>query len=289
MKVPSLAARPPYDRPLARDVYQHPPRRLRPADAGVTRRSLFGLKPAAPASDESDGEAATAQVLAAWEPGPREELWKALEPVAEVMADLAGIRPGAKVLDVGIADGSPSRPWTVRGAAVTGCDFADAHALGFGDGEFDAVLSAFGAAFAPRPERAAAELCRVIRPGGVVTVAAWSPRGLPGSLHALARDLDPVLARVLSPGEWGRQAVARERLSGLLEDLELRTRTVRLRYPDADAAFAALAVWTALDDAQLPALRPAFERLLASQNNSGAAVEIDARYLIACGRRRMDP
>jgi hypothetical protein len=127
-----------------------------------------------------------------------------------------------------------------------------------------------------------------VRPGGVVVTAAWVPRGLPGGLHALAQDLDPVLARVPSPGDWGRQAIVRERLAGLLDDLELRTRTVRLRYPDADAAFDALAVWSALGEAQLPRLRPAFDRLLASQNNSGSKVEIDARYLIASGRRRTD-
>jgi hypothetical protein len=71
----------------------------------------------------------------------------------------------------------------------------------------------------------------------------------------------------------------------LVDELELRTRTVRLRFEDVETAFAALTVWTALDDSHLLALRPGFDRLLASQNNSGTQVEIDARYLIASGRR----
>jgi hypothetical protein len=65
----------------------------------------------------------------------------------------------------------------------------------------------------------------------------------------------------------------------------VRARSVRLRFADDDAAFAGLGFWTSLEPAQLAAVRPHFERLLASCNNSAAAVEIDARYLIAVGRR----
>ena len=45
---------------------------------------------------------------------------------------------------------------------------ADAEALPWPDASFDAVVSVFGVMFAPDQERAASELLRVCRPGGVV-------------------------------------------------------------------------------------------------------------------------
>jgi len=44
----------------------------------------------------------------------------------------------------------------------------DAEELPFKDGEFDVVISMFGAMFAPRPERAATELLRVCKSGGLM-------------------------------------------------------------------------------------------------------------------------
>jgi SAM-dependent methyltransferase len=49
----------------------------------------------------------------------------------------------------------------------------DAEALTEGDGTFDAVVSGLVLNFIPRPERALAEMTRVARPGGVVTVYVW--------------------------------------------------------------------------------------------------------------------
>jgi SAM-dependent methyltransferase len=216
-------------------------------------------------------------------------MWRALEPVAAVIAEAAGVEAGARVLDVGAGEGNVARACAARGADVTACDFAKAEQLPFADGEFDAAISCFAAALLPRPSLVARELCRVVRPGGVVALSAWIPRGLPGRLHELSEQVDPLPQGVPSPAGWGRQAVARQRLEGLVEELELRTRTVRLRFADADATFDALAVWAALDDAQLQALRPGFDRLLAAQNNSGTQVEIDARYLLASGRRAPGP
>jgi hypothetical protein len=67
------------------------------------------------------------------------------------------------------------------------------------------------------------------------------------------------------------------RLEPLLESLELRTRTVQLAFPDAETFYAVIGA---------PAHeRPALDRLLASCNNAVGRVEIDARYLLATGRR----
>jgi SAM-dependent methyltransferase len=134
--------------------------------------------------------------------------------------------------------------------------------LPYPDGRFESVRSCFGAALAPSPRRMARELVRVVRPGGVVAMTAWSPRSLPGRLEEC---------------DWGRQEVMTARLGPLLEELELRTRSVQLRFADADALAAAMAV--------PPGLRAHFDRLLASCNNASRGVEVDARYLLAIGRR----
>ncbi|MEZ4728301.1 MAG: class I SAM-dependent methyltransferase [Caldilineaceae bacterium] len=53
----------------------------------------------------------------------------------------------------------------------------DAEQLPYPDAAFDLVCSHFGAMFAPRPERVAAELVRVCRPGGQIAMANWTPQG----------------------------------------------------------------------------------------------------------------
>jgi SAM-dependent methyltransferase len=294
-----------YDGGMTRDVYGRPPRPLPPEEAGITRRSLLRLPLTRTARLDVDFEAITDRVRGARERTSNDGLLRAIEPVAGLIAEVAGVEPGTRVLDACAGDGNVALACSAHGAEVTACDLAprmvergrdrcgdsvewviaDAASLPFADRVFDATLSAFGFARGPEPLRAAHELCRVTRPGGVVVLAAWVPRGLPGGLYELAERVVPLPDGVPSPADWGRQDVVSRRLAPLLEALELRTRTIRLSYADRDAAFDALSTATALEPTQLQALRHDFERLLASCNNSVEAVEIDARYLIAVGRR----
>ncbi len=75
--------------------------------------------------------------------------------VTASLYDEARLPPGARVLDLSMTD-------------------ATAAALPFADGQFDAVVSAFGAILAADPARAAGELVRVTRPGGTIALAAPS-------------------------------------------------------------------------------------------------------------------
>jgi SAM-dependent methyltransferase len=234
----------PYHRGVPRDVYEPPPPRGAPP---VSRRAFLGLTRARAGIDYD----ATTRRLR--EQTVSEALLRALEPVAAVLAEVTGER----VLDL------PLDAWR-------GLDLQD---LPYADESFDVVRSCFGAALAPRPKRMARELARVVRPGGVVAVTAWVPKGLPGRLDELLERPEGVRA----PSDWGRQDVMTQRLGPLLEGLELRTRTVQLRFADADAFAAALQA--------PPALRPQFDRLLGSCNNAFEGVEVDARYLLATGRR----
>jgi SAM-dependent methyltransferase len=280
---------------MPRDVYERPPARH---DPGISRRSLLRLGFTARARADIDFDGVAASVRRGWERDGHEPLLRALEPVAEAIVDAADVGPGWRVLDAAAGDGNVALAALARGARVDACDFAvamvergrarcpgaqwrlaDVQALPYADGRYDAVLSSFGAALAPRARRTAAELVRVVRPGGVVALTAWVPRGLPGRLDELV----PPPEGVRPPSDWGVQSVAQRRLEPLLDGLELRTRTVRISFPDAASFFAALLRPLELDGA---ALRPQLERLLASCNDAVGRVEVGGRYLLAIGRRR---
>jgi len=286
------------------DLYAPPPRRRPREETGLSRRALLRLRPTAAGRADVDYAGARRRVLEGWQRDGHEPLLRAIEPVGAVVAGLAGVGPGTSALDVGAGDGNTALACLALGAEVAACDLApamvqrgrvrchrarwrvaDVQALPYPDGRFDAVLSTFGAVLAPRPRRTARELVRVVRPGGVVALAAWVPRGLPGRFDELVEALAPLPVGVRSPAEWGRQPLARRRLGDLLENLELRLRTVRLRFTDAGAAFDALVRPTPLDEARRAALRPGFDRLLASCNESASAVELSARYVVALGHR----
>jgi SAM-dependent methyltransferase len=84
---------------------------------------------------------------------------------------------GAEVIGIDIAEGMLTAARDIAREQGLSIDYrlGDAETLPFGDGAFDAVISTFGVMFAPDQRRAAAELARVIRPGGRVAIAAWTP------------------------------------------------------------------------------------------------------------------
>jgi SAM-dependent methyltransferase len=288
-----------------RDMYSRPPARKPRTQTGLSRRALLRLRPSATAQRDIDWEALTDRLRDGWGRDGHEPLLRALAPVSEVLVELAEVAADDLVLDVGAGDGNVAVAAAARGAVVDACDLvpamvargqarttagvtwrvADAARLPYPDATFDAVLSAFGAAQAPFARQVAAELARVARPGATVALAAWVPRGLPGRLDELVEPHLPLPDGVRVPTQWGVQAVARARLDPYFDDIRLITRTTRVEFPSPDALFDALLRPFPLPAGAVEALRPDLDRLLASCNNRPPAVEIDARYLVALGRR----
>ena len=112
--------------------------------------------------------------------------------VVPALLDAAGVGGGSRLLDVATGPGYAAAAAHARGASVIGVDVAsamvelaaglhpgidfrqaDAEALPFEDGSFDAVVSNFVVPHLGRPERAVGELARVLETGGVLALTTW--------------------------------------------------------------------------------------------------------------------
>ncbi len=117
----------------------------------------------------------------------------------DVAAEARRTQPSARVVGADF-----SLPMLSRGSAKTGLPAvqADALALPFRDGRFDAATVAFGVRNLEDVDRGLAELARVLRPGGRLGVLEFfrpesgGSRFVHGAYNRLAL---PVLGRVLSP------------------------------------------------------------------------------------------
>jgi SAM-dependent methyltransferase len=136
--------------------------------------------------------------------------------LAPGFADVATVRAGQRVLDVGAGSGALTVELVARGADVVAVEpsgqFLEAlrarlpdvtvvagaaEDLPFGDGEFDAALAQLVVHFMTDPLAGVTELRRVTRAGGVVSACVWDHGTGHGPLSpfwAAARALDPTLA-----------------------------------------------------------------------------------------------
>jgi len=121
---------------------------------------------------------------------------------------------------------------------------ADAMALPFGDGAFDAVVCQFGAMFFPDKPRAFAEARRVLAPGGVFLFNVWDriemnefAATVTGAL-AQRYPADPPRFLARTPhGYWQRDAIAQDLLTaGFVALPSFDTRAERSRAASAQVA-----------------------------------------------------
>jgi SAM-dependent methyltransferase len=169
-------------------------------------------------------------------------------------------------------------------------DEGDAEQLPYPDAQFDLVMSMFGAMFAPRPDVTARELIRVLRPGGTLAMANWTPTGFAGQTFQLTARYAPPPPGVPPPALWGDDKVVRERLSDGMSKVETTRRTAVMRFPFPPAECVHFfreyfgptkTLFARLDEAQQKAYAADFERMFAETNQSGNNDEtvIENEYL----------
>ncbi|MCA1577473.1 MAG: class I SAM-dependent methyltransferase [Acidobacteria bacterium] len=206
----------------------------------------------------SDMEALKTKLRATWIAGDFGEIAKTYATDAEEFVRGLNLQPGMRVLDVACGTGNVALPAARLGAVVTGVDIApnlieqgrekakregltvqfdegDAENLPYEDASFDAVITMFGAMFAPRPELVAAELKRVVRPGGFIAMANWTPTGFIGQMFKIVGSHVSPPPNMPSPLMWGSEDVVRERLREGISDLQTSRQSVNFILPFSPA------------------------------------------------------
>lgn len=252
-----------------------------------------------------------ARMKATWMAGDFGQIARITARSAEEFVARLAPQPGDRVLDVACGTGNLAIPAARHGAVVGGVDIAsnliaqarerakaesvsaeftegDAEDLPFADASFDLVMTMFGAMFAPNPERVAAELVRVCRPGKRIAMANWTPEGLPGQMFkATARYVPP--PDVPPPVLWGKEDVVRQRFGNRVADLQCTRRFAEFDYPFPPAEVVAFfrryfgptqAAFNRLDEAGQQGLARDLEALWAAHNEGGAdKTRVKAEYL----------
>ena len=263
-----------------------------------------------------DLAAVKARQRATWAAGDYAVVGTTLSIVGERLCEAVDLRAGERVLDVAAGNGNATLAAARRFAEVTSTDYvgallergreraaaerlpvafreADAEALPFPDGSFDAALSTFGAMFTPDQERAAAELARVVRPGGRIGLANWTPEGFIGQLFRTIGAHVPPPAGVRSPALWGTEARLGELFAG--HRVRATKQVFNLRYRSADHWLEMFRAWygpvhrafATLDAEGQAALEADIRALLGRMDRGGGnGLVVPSEYLEAVVTRR---
>jgi SAM-dependent methyltransferase len=195
--------------------------------------------------------------------GRYDDISRSIADAIEHAVERLSPRSGERILDLATGTGWASRIVAQRfpGAKVTGADIAeqmleharnvaqtmrldidyrhaDAEKLPFADGAFDGVVSTFGIMFAGKPEAAAAELGRVVKKGGRISLSTWRNDSNVFHMFGVMKQFMPPPPQPAppSPFEWGRIDRLRELLAADFE-LDFEEGTNHFRYATGEQAW----------------------------------------------------
>jgi ubiquinone/menaquinone biosynthesis C-methylase UbiE len=211
--------------------------------------------PSAPAPDLA---AVKARQQATWASGDFAMVAARLVWPAEQLCEAADLQAGWRVLDVATGSGNAALAAARRGCKAFGVDYVpallarararaeaellevefregDAENLPFPDASFDAVTSIYGVMFAPDHVKAARELARVCRPGGIIALASWTPDGFIGDTFRIVSKYVPVVAGVTPPIRWGDEEYLKSIFGKSIRSITSTVQTNIFRYPSAAA------------------------------------------------------
>ncbi len=258
-----------------------------------------------------DLKALKARQQGAWSSGDYAVVGTTLQIVGEELCEALDLRSNHKVLDVAAGNGNASLAAARRWCDVVASDYvpallerareraaaerlriefreADAEALPFADGSFDAVVSTFGVMFTPDQDRAASEMVRVCRRGGKIGLANWTPEGFIGQLFKTIGKHVPPPAGARSPALWGTRARLSELFEPHASSIKSAQRNFVFRYRSPDHWLEVfrmyygpvLKTFAALEPAAQAALERDLRALIEQFNRSGdRTMVVPAAYL----------
>jgi SAM-dependent methyltransferase len=266
---------------------------------------------------EPDYAALKEGTKALWSLGDYSYIERLTLQASQALLDAAAVSAGQEVLDVASGTGNFALLAAAEGASVVasdltpklmergqeraaaeGCDIewveADAEELPFEDARFDCAASVFGAMFAPRPERVAAELFRVVRPGNTVGMANWTPEGFSGRMFRLFNEHVPRPEGIPEPAQWGVEDVVNGLFEGLAGSIELERRMAVFGFDSVDGMIdefsnngPQVAMKQALGPERYDAAMLDFRGLVDEFNDADdGSVAIQSEYLLVVARKR---
>jgi SAM-dependent methyltransferase len=264
-----------------------------------------------------DLSAVKARQQAAWSTGNYSVVGTTLQIVGESLCEALDLRAGSRVLDVAAGNGNATLAAARRWCDVTSTDYvaalleagraraqaeglpvrfeqADAEALPYEDGSFDVVMSTFGVMFTPDQQKAAQQMARVCKPGGLIGLANWTPESFIGQVFKTLGKYLPPPQGVMSPALWGTQARLETLFDGYARDIVAASRMFTFRYR-SPAHFIEVfrtyygpvnKAFAALDGERQAALLADLTALIDSRNRSGdATLVLPSEYLEVVVRR----
>ena len=194
---------------------------------------------------------------AAWSSGDYALIGVTIQIVGETICEAMDLRGGQRVLDVAAGNGNAALAAARRWCEVVATDYvpalleraheraraerldlqidvADAEALPYDDGSFDAVVSVFGAMFTPNHQKTAGEMQRVCRPGGKIGLACWTPAGFIGEVFKIIGKFAPPPPGMTSPLLWGTEAHISELFGQSAKEIRTEVKHLVFRYRSDD-------------------------------------------------------
>ena len=252
-----------------------------------------------------------------WGTGPYQNVTETLTDIHELVIDRLEPGEGVRWLDLACGTGAMAERAAQRGAEVTGIDLApalietakeraqeqgleidyrvgDCENLDVEYGSFDAVSSTFGIMFAPDHEATARELTRIVKPGGRIGLANWTPEGGLAKMFAMMKPFQPPPPEGAGvPFQWGSEEHVQE-LLGDSFDLDLSRHVSHLRVPTGEDYWQLFSssygptrtLAESLDDDRRQEFHRAWVDFFESNYQSDGEIDHDREWLFVYGTRR---
>jgi ubiquinone/menaquinone biosynthesis C-methylase UbiE len=219
-----------------------------------------------PAHNRPDYSDVTQNQKITWTSGDFNQIARQNWVMAEDLCKAVDPLPGQKVLDVACGSGTAALVAERRYCNVTGIDYVpelikrakwraeangqsvdfqvgDAQELPFEDDSFDVVLSIYGVQFAPDQKRAAREMTRVCKPGGIIGLASPIQSGWSGDFFSVHGRYMPPPPGLNSPLRWGTDEGVEELLGDFCKSIKHSTQKALQYYRSTDHAVEVFSRW----------------------------------------------